>query len=75
MIIRKTAAELEKMRRSGLLVWKVLDELAAKITDGMSTLDLELTAEGMIGDAGARPAFKGFYVPTVGARYPYVLCT
>jgi methionyl aminopeptidase len=75
MIVRKTAAELEKMRRSGLLVWKILDELAAKVTDGMSTLDLELEAERMIGDAGARPAFKGYYVPAVGARYPHVLCT
>ena len=27
MIIRKTAAELEKMRRSGLLVWQVLQTL------------------------------------------------
>jgi methionyl aminopeptidase len=29
----------------------------------------------MIRDAGARPAFKGYYVPAAGARYPFVLCT
>jgi methionyl aminopeptidase len=74
MIVRKTAAELEKMRRSGLLVWKVLEELSARVVEGANTLDLEVVAEKMIRDAGARPAFKGYYVPAVGARYPYVLC-
>ncbi|MGE5568679.1 MAG: type I methionyl aminopeptidase [Rhodospirillales bacterium] len=75
MIVRKTAAELEKMRNSGLLVWKVLDELRRLVGEGVTTLDLEQAAEKMIRDAGARPAFKGYYVPAVGARYPYVLCT
>jgi len=75
MIVRKTAAELEKMQRSGLLVWKVLQELARMVEDGVSTLDLEMAAERMIGDAGARPAFKGYYVAAAGAHYPYVLCT
>ena len=62
------------MRRSGLLVWKVLEELSARVVEGANTLDLEVVAEKMIRDAGARPAFKGYYVPAVGARYPYVLC-
>jgi methionyl aminopeptidase len=75
MIIRKTAVELEKMRASGLLVWKILQELAGMVEEGVSTLDLENTAEKMIRDAGARPAFKGYYVPAVGARFPFVLCT
>ena len=75
MIIRKTAAELEKMRRSGLLVSRILSELARMVGEGVSTYELERVAEKMIQDAGARPAFKGYYVPAVGARYPYVLCT
>ena len=75
MIIRKTAAELEKMRRSGLLVSRILGELARMVGEGVSTYDLERVAEKMIQAAGARPAFKGYYVPAVGARYPYVLCT
>ena len=29
----------------------------------------------MVSDAGARPAFKGYYVPAAGKRYPCVLCT
>ncbi len=63
------------MRRSGLLVWKVLSELEAMVQEGIRTLDLEQVAEKMIRDAGARPAFKGYYVPAVGATYPFVLCT
>lgn len=74
MIVRKTAGELEKMRRSGLLVWRILGELSAQIKEGISTLDLETAAEQMMRDAGARPAFKGYYVPAVGRHYPYVLC-
>ena len=75
MIIRKSPAELEKMRRSGLLVYGVLQSLAAMVQEGVSTLELETTAEKLILDAGARPAFKGYYSPAAGNRYPYVLCT
>jgi len=75
MIIRKTAAELEKMRRSGLLVWEILQKLASMIAEGVTTLDLELAAEKMVADAGARPAFKGYYVPAAGEHYKFVLCT
>ena len=75
MIVRKSAQDLEKMRRSGLLVWKVLTELAGMVREGITTLDLEKAADRMIRDAGAVPAFKGYYVPAVGATYPFVLCT
>jgi methionyl aminopeptidase len=75
MIIRKSPAELEKMRRSGLLVYKVLHTVAEMVQEGVSTLELEAAAEKLILDAGARPAFKGYYSPAAGNRYPYVLCT
>jgi methionyl aminopeptidase len=75
MIIRKTAAELQKMRRSGLLVWQILHELEKVAGEGVSTLDLEVVAERMMKDAGARPAFKGYYVPAAGDTFRFVLCT
>jgi methionyl aminopeptidase len=75
MIVRKTAAELEKMRRSGLLVWTLLQKLKEMAVEGSSTMDLEVAAEQMISDAGAKPAFKGYYVPAAGEAYPFVLCT
>jgi methionyl aminopeptidase len=75
MIVRKTAAELEKMRRSGMLVWQILDKLREMVVEGASTMDLEVAAAKMIADAGARPAFKGYYVPAAGEAYKFVLCT
>jgi methionyl aminopeptidase len=75
MIIRKTAAELEKMRSSGLLVYQILAKLGEMVQEGVSTQDLEAAAERMMADAGARPAFKGYFVPAAGERYKYVLCT
>jgi methionyl aminopeptidase len=75
MIVRKSAAELEKMRRSGLLVWEILGKLASMIEEGVTTMDLEVVAERMISEAGARAAFKGYYSAAAGSRYGFVLCT
>jgi methionyl aminopeptidase len=75
MIIRKNAAELERMRRSGLLVWKILQDLAKLVEEGVTTHDLEVAAERMIKDAGAKPAFKGYYTEAAGSKFPFVLCT
>jgi len=75
MIVRKSPSELQKMRAAGLLVHKVLSELEAMTVEGVTTWDLEVAAERMIRDAGARPAFKNYYVPAVGLKYKYVLCT
>jgi methionyl aminopeptidase len=68
-IVCKSAAEIEKMRRSGHLVREILDALKAAVKPGLSTMDLERIAAKMIQDAGAKPAFKGYY------DYPCVLCT
>ena len=75
MIVRKTAAELEKMRRSGLLVFRILQRLKEMAVEGVSTMDLEIAAEKMMADAGAKPAFKGYYVPAAGEAFKFVLCT
>src|SRR5579871_2819435 len=75
MIVRKNMAELEKMRASGLLVWKILDTLKNMVSEGVTTYDLEVTAEKMMLEAGARPAFKGYSTPSAGTKFPYVLCT
>ena len=75
MIIRKSPTELDKMRRSGLLVHKILHSLAGLVKDGTTTWDLELAAVKMMAEAGAKPAFKGYYVEAAGSKFPYVLCT
>jgi methionyl aminopeptidase len=74
-IIRKSRSELEKMRRSGLLVYQILTELSKMVREGITTMDLEVEAERMIRDAGAKSAFKGYYSEAAGAEFPYVLCT
>ena len=68
MIICRTAAELEKMRAAGRLVGQVLTALAAKVAPGVTTADLDAIAEGLIVDAGAIPAFKGYH------GYPATIC-
>jgi methionyl aminopeptidase len=75
MIVRRSAVELEKLRRSGLLVYQILQNLKPMVVEGATTQDLEVVAEKLIADAGAKPAFKGYYSQAAGTKYPYVLCT
>jgi methionyl aminopeptidase len=74
-IIRKSPSELEKMRRSGMLVYEILQKLSGMVDEGVTTMDLEVVAEKLIRDAGAKPAFKGYYSQAAGTKFPYVLCT
>jgi len=69
MIICKSSIELEKMRRAGVVVWEVLQELRAMVKPGLTTIELEKVAEKRIRESGARAAFKGLY------NFPCVLCT
>ncbi len=75
MIVRRSSIELDKLRRSGLLVYRILEDLKAMVAEGVATRDLEIAAEKMIADAGAKPAFKGYYSQAAGTKYPFVLCT
>src|SRR5512141_2035933 len=68
-LVCKSGGEIEKMRRAGRIVRQVLDTVKAAVAPGVSTMDLERIAEKAIRDAGAKPAFKGYY------DYPCVLCT
>jgi methionyl aminopeptidase len=68
-IVCKSQSEIEKMQRSGHVVRQVLDELRAMVAPGVTTMDLEKTADRRIKEFGAKPAFKGYY------NYPCVLCT
>ena len=45
------------------------------VKEGITTQDLEIAAERMIQEAGAKPAFKGYYSQAAGTKYPFVLCT
>jgi methionyl aminopeptidase len=69
MIICKSPGELQKMRRSGVLVSEILREIRETVKPGVSTEELERLAVKRMRQAGATPAFKGYY------GYPCVLCT
>ncbi len=69
MIIRKSAEELEKMRKAGRIVAGTIDVVVAAVEPGRSTLDLDRVAERYIRGQGAIPSFKGYR-----GTYPASIC-
>jgi methionyl aminopeptidase len=68
MIICKSPAEIERLRRSGRMARGLLEELRERAQPGVSTLELEKYIERRIAQLGARSAFKGY------RGYPCCLC-
>src|SRR3954467_6986836 len=68
MIIAKSKKEIDKMRAAGRLVGQVLHELCAMAQPGITTLEVDQTAEKMIRDGGALPTFKGYH------GFPFSIC-
>ena len=60
MIVKKTPEQVEKMAASGEILVRCLKMLAAKARAGVTTADLDATAEKFIRSQGATPAFKGY---------------
>ena len=60
MITRKSAPEIEKMRRAGRVVAEVLALIESELAPGVSTGHLDRLAERHINAAGATPSFKGY---------------
>jgi methionyl aminopeptidase len=56
----KRPAEVERMRRAGVILADILDVLRGELRPGVSTADLDAIAERMIRDAGATPSFQGY---------------
>jgi methionyl aminopeptidase len=69
MIIRKSAEELDKMRRAGRIVASAIDRLLEVLRAGMTTGDLDRVAEEYIRGEGAIPSFKGY------RGFPASICT
>lgn len=68
MIICKSKAEIEKLRRSARMVRQLLGEIRERVRPGITTLDLERFLVKRLKELGARPAFKGY------RGYPCCLC-
>ena len=65
----KSAAEIEKMRASGIALRKVHDAVKAAVRPGATTMDLENAAVAVVNELGVKSAFKGYH------DYPAILCT
>ncbi|MDH5542232.1 MAG: type I methionyl aminopeptidase [Nitrospinota bacterium] len=68
MIILKTEEEIEKLRRANQIVAKTLSRIVELVEAGITTEELDLTAERMILAEGAKPSFKGY------RGFPSALC-
>ena len=64
----KTPEQIHVMRRSGMLLHRVHEMLAAQIRPGITTNELDTLAHDMIRDEGATPNFLGYQ------GYPATLC-
>lgn len=69
MIVLKSKAEIEKMRRSNQVVVEVMKTLGSMIQPGVTTQELDRVAEELIRKRGGTPAFKGY------RGFPATLCT
>ena len=70
MIHYKSAAELDKMRRSGRILADTVLRVLEAVAPGATTADLDAVAVERIADAGAVSNFKGYR-----GTYPATICT
>lgn len=68
-ILIKSAAEIAKMRTSGIALRQVHDAVREAVHPGATTMDLERAAMARIQELRAVSAFKGYH------GYPAALCT
>jgi methionyl aminopeptidase len=71
-ITRKSAAELDRMRRVGRLTGEILRDMRKMVAPGITTLDLDRYAEEKTRAAGGIPAFIG--VPGMRGPYRHTIC-
>lgn len=72
-VIRKSNAEIEKMRLAGGVVGSILAALRDAARPGVSTGELDELAADLIEKHGVRSAFKG-YAPGGKIPFPGVIC-
>lgn len=60
MILRKSAAEIDKMAAAGAIHTRAMKLVEGKVREGVTTLELDQAVEKLIRSAGAEPAFKGY---------------
>jgi methionyl aminopeptidase len=69
MIVRKSAAEIERMAHAGVVVADTLALIGERVRPGVATEELDALADGFIRSQGGVPTFKGY------RGYPASICT
>jgi methionyl aminopeptidase len=69
VIIKKNAAEIDKIAEAGAILVRTLALLQSKLRPGVTTAELDAAAEKYIRSQGAEPAFKGY------RGFPGSICT
>jgi len=65
----RSNAEVDKMRKAGRVVAEILEKTRAAIRPGVTTLDIDAVARGIIEARGARSNFLNYH------GFPAVICT
>jgi methionyl aminopeptidase len=73
LIVLKSEAEIEKMRRAGQIVAEVLDEMREQVAPGVTTAELNEVAASIIRGHDATPSFLG-YPPGSAHPFPASIC-
>jgi methionyl aminopeptidase len=68
MTVLTNIEDIEKIKRSGKIIRGIFKWLEKAVVPGVSTGQLDMEIEGIIRDAGAIPAFKGY------KGYPATIC-
>jgi methionyl aminopeptidase len=68
VITRKSAEEIDRMRRAGRLVGHTLSRVVEAVRPGVALVELDALAERVIRDGGGIPSFLGYH------GFPATLC-
>lgn len=74
MIIRKSPAELDKMRRAGAILADTIGRVLDAVAPGVTTLDLDRISAEAIKTAGATPSFLGYGGGGGQIPFPGTIC-
>ncbi|MFI6348246.1 type I methionyl aminopeptidase [Streptomyces sp. NPDC050560] len=74
MVELKTETSLDAMREAGRVVARALAAVRAAAAVGVSLLELDTVARGVLRDAGAASPFLGYHPSFAPTPYPATLC-
>ncbi len=74
MITIKISEEVNILREGGKKLAMILEKIVEAAKPGVSTMDLDRLAEGLIFASGGKPSFKGYKIREASVPYPASLC-